>query len=286
MRLRFWVFGLTFVTAGLAADLKPETLAAWDQYIKLSDAAMQARLQPGKPFLWIDEAPGRRGKLRAGEILVSSVGAQGPKQVPSGLIHHWIGAAFFPNANIGDVFGVVRNYSHYKDYYNPIVIESRSIRKTPDVDRFSVLLMNKSLLLKFAIENESESSYVQAGAGRWYSFVTAVRLQEIEDYGQPSQRKLPSGEGSGYIWRLHTITRYEESDGGVYIEIEAMALSRDVPSSVRWMVDPIVRRVSKGALVTSLRQTVDAVSFSSQVKVQRPLAIPQLASGFLELPQH
>ncbi len=267
-----------------AAELSPETLTAWDRYIQSADAAMQARLRPGNAFLWVDEAPERRRKLRGGEILVTSAGEQNPKQVPSGLIHHWIGAAFFPNATLDDVLGVVRDYAHYKDYYSPNVVDSRAIRQAPEADRFSTLLMNKALFLKFAIESECESSYAQAGTGRWYSIATSVRVQEIEDYGQAGEHKLPSGEGSGYIWKLHSVTRFEEDDGGVYVEIEAMALSRDVPAAVRWVVDPIVRRVSKGAMITSLRQTLGAVSSQGQVTAARPVTIARPALGFLQSP--
>lgn len=269
------------MTNAYAADLKPETVAAWNQYVESSDAAMLARLQPGKPFLWIDDAPGRRGKVHSGAILVSGVGAQNPKQVPSGLIHHWIGAVFLPNATVDEVLGVVRDYAHYKDYYTPIVLNSHSIQQTSGADRFSVVMMNKALFVKIAFESECESSYIQAGTGKWYSIAKAVRLQEIDNYGRPSERKLPSGEGSGYIWKLHTITRYEESDGGVYLEIEAIALSRDIPASVRWVADPIVRRISKGAMVTSLRQTMDAVCRSSDVAARQPPDMPKLSSGFL-----
>jgi hypothetical protein len=38
-----------------------------------------------------------------------------------------------------------------------------------------------------------------------------------------------------------------------------MALSRDIPVAFRWVADPIVRRVSKNSLLTSLRQMQDAV---------------------------
>ena len=37
---------------------------------------------------------------------------------------------------------------------------------------------------------------------------------------------------------------YEAVDGGVYVETEAMELSRDIPAARRWMVGPIVRRVA------------------------------------------
>jgi hypothetical protein len=272
---------LTLAPVVHAADLKPETLTAWDQYVRSADAAMQTRLQPGHPFLWIDEAQDRRQRLRAGEILVTSVGEQSPSRVPSGLIHHWLGAAFFPNAKLDDVLGVVRDYAHYKDYYNPTVVDSHMIGQTASVDRFSMLLTNQALLTRTTIETEYESCFAQAGSHKSYNIANAIRVQEIEDYGQAGERRLPADEGSGYIWRLHNITRYEEADGGVYLEIEALALSRDIPAAVRWVVDPIVRRVSKSAVVTSLRQTMGAVSSSGQTAAGRSAAIPSSASGFL-----
>jgi hypothetical protein len=70
---------------------------------------------------------------------------------------------------------------------------------------------------------------------------------------------MPEGQGGGYIWKLYSIGRLAERDGGVYIEIEAVALSRDIPAALRFIVDPIVRSVSRSALVTSLTQTEEAV---------------------------
>jgi hypothetical protein len=43
------------------------------------------------------------------------------------------------------------------------------------------------------------------------------------------------------------------------IQFEALVLSRDVPAALRWMVDPIVRRVSRESIQLSLQQTRDAV---------------------------
>ena len=58
---------------------------------------------------------------------------------------------------------------------------------------------------------------------------------------------------------LYSFSRFEERDGGVYVEMEAIALSRDIPFSVRWMVEPIVRKVSRSSILTSLQQTSEAV---------------------------
>jgi len=37
----------------------------------------------------------------------------------------------------------------------------------------------------------------------------------------PIRNKLPTDEGHGYIWRLYSLTKFEERDGGVYIEVES-----------------------------------------------------------------
>jgi hypothetical protein len=248
------------VAVSQAAELKEETLKAWNEYVRATNSHMQERLQPGKQFLWIDEAPDRRSQTRGGEILVFGVGTHNPKRVPSGLIHHWIGAAFIPNTKLDDVFGVVRDYSRYKEFYKPAVIDSKPVSQVGTHDNFSILLLNKAVLRRTALESEYESSYFQIDAKRWYGVVSATRMQEIDDYGESGEHKLPLDEGGGYIWRLYSISRFEEHDGGVYVELEAIALSRDIPFSFRWIVDPIVRRVSRDAIVTSLRQTSNAAS--------------------------
>lgn len=288
MKRRFWIFSLALVPMVRAAELTPETLSAWERYIQSADAAMRARAEPGHPFLWMDEASDRRQRVRAGEILVTGVGDRNPKKAGSGLIHHWMGAVFFPHARLEDVLGVLRDYAHYKDYYNPTVVDSKTIAETPSADRFSMLLVNQSFFQTKALESEYTSSYTSVGSHRGYSFATTLRLCEVEDYGQSSERELPPDEGSGYVWRLHTITRYEEADGGVYVEMEAMALSRDIPGALRWLVDPIVRRLSKGAMVTSLRQTLDAVSGKTQTAKTPapPMATPSFGLGILPLSSH
>lgn len=242
-----------------SAELQPKTLHAWDDYVRTANAEMQMRLAPGGHFLWLDENPDRLAKVRNGEIVVAPAGPHIPKRVPGGLIHDWIGAAFIPNTSIRDVLGVVRDYVRYSDFYRPTVIDSKTIVHGNMDDRFSMLLMNKGLFLKTALDGDYETSYFQVDDRRWYSIAHTTRLREIEGYGGPGEHELAEDEGSGLIWRLSSITRLEERDGGVYVELEALALSRDIPVSLRWLVDPIVRRVSRDSLITSLRQTGNAV---------------------------
>jgi hypothetical protein len=128
-----------------------------------------------------------------------------------------------------------------------------------NADRFSMLLMQKVLFVTAATKGEYETRYVQVDAKRWYSISKSTRLQSIENFGQPDMRELPPDHGPGYVWRLFTFTKFEESDGGVFIELEAVGLSRDVPMLVRWLVDPIVEHLPKNSLEATLDETRTAV---------------------------
>src|SRR6202051_5122171 len=109
-----------------AATLKAETKEAWDTYLQAANAAMQARLQPGAHFLWLDDEPGRAESIRTKGAYISPVDPHIPKRVPSGLIHDWLGVGFVPNVTIEDILRIVRDYDRYKDTYRPGVVDSIS----------------------------------------------------------------------------------------------------------------------------------------------------------------
>jgi len=281
--LRIYIGVLLLLTSpAYSATLRQESIQAWDRYVAAADGKMKARTQENATFLWVDESPVRLHRVQSGEMVVSETVSGGSKKAPSALIHDWIGAAFIPGAKIDDVVSVLRNYNAYREYYRPNVVSSRTLAQDSLNDRFAVLLVNQSLALKTAVEAECQASYTQVNDTRWYGTTYSTRIQEIEDLGRSAERRLAAGEGVGYLWRLASITRFEERDGGVYFEVEAMALSRDVPLSLRFVVDPIVRRVSKNSLAESLRQTGKAVNESlamnnGAVKVanERKRAAPQ-----------
>ncbi len=250
---------IVFPVEARAATLKPETITAWNEYLQTADANLRDRVRPGGSFLWTLEDPERAAKVRGGEIVVAPAPGENPTKVPGGLIHHWMGAVFLPNFKLSDVLDVTRDYDHYKEFYRHSVIESKVIARSDRGDRFSMLLMNKTFFMKTALDADYEATNVHFDDHRFYSMSTTTRVQEVEDFGQPGEYRKPDGQGSGYIWRLHSIARLEQRDQGVYVELEAVALSRDVPAALRFVVDPIVRRISRNSLLLSLQQTEQAV---------------------------
>lgn len=260
-RALIWVFVLTICTAGFsnAAELTPQALEVWNRYIRTVDSGMQARLDKGHAFLWADEAPERGERLRQGDILASPVEGHGWEAVPGGLIHHWIGAVFIPNAGIEDVLAVVHDYGEYKQIYKPTVVQSRVLNYSETQQNFSMLWLRKVLFVTAAISTDYQSRDFHLDGKKCYNVTASTRVQEVQKYGRSDQHLLPPDEGDGFIWRIYGIARYAERDGGVYVELEALALTRDIPASLRWMVAPVVTRLSRSSIVTTLQQTRAAV---------------------------
>jgi hypothetical protein len=242
-----------------AIELEPATLQAWDGYIGAADAGMQARRDGRQPFLWADEAADRRARLRRGEILVAPASGRGTRGAPHGLIHDWIGAVFIPNATVAGFLAVAHDYGSYKEFYKPLVADSKLLACTENDHRYSMVWQRRVLFVNAAIAGQYQARDFAVDERRGYSITSTTRLQEIADYGHSDERLLPPGQGDGFIWRMHSIVRYEERDGGLYLEMEAIALTRDIPASLCWVVKPVVNHLSIDSLTTSLRETRDAV---------------------------
>ena len=251
-----------------AVELQRTTVDAWREYVRGAAARMQARLNGNRPFLWMDEAPDRALRVQRGETVVAPLVGHGTCTVPNGLIHDWIGAVFVPNATIDRLLGVVHDYDRYKNVYKPVVVDSQSLDAGKAEQDFSMVWQRHVLFVTAAMRGRYRAHDVMVDAHRGYSVVETTSLQQIEEYGRPGEHLLPPDTGLGFIWRIHSISRYEERDGGVYLEIEAMVLSRDIPSSLRWMVNPVVNHLSVNSLTTTLQQTREAVG-SRQVAEQR-----------------
>jgi hypothetical protein len=249
----------SFAVPLAAGDLNPMTIKAWDAYLKETAAHNRQRGVNGQPFLWIDESPDRVARVRRGEVVIAPANGRGTEDVFNGLIHHWIGAIFLPEATIGSLRAAIHDYDHYKQIYHPAVMDSRSVECAGDNQEFTMVWQRHVLFVNAALAARYRAHDVTLDAHRGYNVADATEVRQIESYGRPDQRLLPPDTGSGFLWRIHSLARYEERDGGVYLEVEAIALTRDIPAGLSWLVSPVVNHLSVNSLTATLRQTRDAV---------------------------
>jgi len=246
-------------TISRATELKEETLKVWEEYVHATNLRMERRLRGDSPFLWIDEVPERAQRVRSGQIVVAPVDNSSSQKVPHGLIHDWVGAVFIPQATIEDVFAVVNDYDRYQEIYKPAVIDSKLLESAGSQRKFSMVMIQRALSVTAAVDGEYQSGCFKLDRGRWYCISYSTCLREIKNFSQANERELPPDQGNGYVWRLYSITKFQQRDGGVYAELQAIGLSRDIPVEIRWLVKPIVERLPKNALSLTLEQTRNSV---------------------------
>ena len=245
----------------MAVQCKAETAAAFDRYIGDAERRMRTELNGG-PFLFVDALPEKEraeayAQLRGGTVLVRQLNtkAEGhPIEVPDGLIHDWIGALFVPNASLAQALSTAQDYDDYQNIYKPDVRRSKLLEQ--DGDKFKVFLQfYRKSLITVVINADFDITYERFGTDRVVSGSHSTRLAEVEILGQGEERELLMDEGHGYLWRLNSYWRLEEKDGGVYIQLESIGLSRGVPAILSWLVNPLLKSIPRGVLTNLLSAT-------------------------------
>jgi hypothetical protein len=192
-----------------------------------------------------------------------------------------MGAVFIPNTTMDAVFTTLSDYNSYNKFYGPSVIDAKLREVTGSSRKFSLVLAEKVPFVTAAIASEYTSQTFQVDDHHRYTVTYSTRIQQIDDYGKAGQHVLPADRGAGYIWRLYSIEKFEERDGGVYAELEAIALSRNIPFELQWLVRPILQHMPRNSMVGTLSKTRQAVSTSggSNAPELAKLASPGADSG-------
>jgi hypothetical protein len=240
-------------------QLAPATLDAFREYVRDAEAVMRPTLQPAGQFLWCEESPKREQQVLKGEIEAQHWAAAKPAAVPHGLIHDWIGAAFAPEATITQTLAMVQDYDNHKNIYKPEVVDSKLLNRHGNKFHIYLRLLKKRIIT-VVLDTDHEVRYQEFGPTRWFCCSYTTRIAEVEDAGTPKELVLPPDTGYGFMWRLYSYWRFEEKDGGVFLECRAMSLSRDIPLGLGWIIEPIVRKLPRESLVNTLAATKNALA--------------------------
>jgi hypothetical protein len=248
------------------AHLKTATIEAFERYVRLTDARNESELKRGTGLLWVYALPdGQRdvayANLKRGEIELQQLHTldQGaPIACPGGMIHHWVGLVFIPGAKVADVLKILEDYNHHSVYYAPDVERSRV--ESHEGNFYRVFLrFRRHKVITVVLDTEHEVHYFRDAPGRAHSRSSAVRISEVENPGEPDEREKPPGDDGGFLWRMETWWRIEESDGGVYVQSEVASLTRSIPTGLGWLIGPFVSSVPKESLTFTLEATRKAV---------------------------
>ena len=235
-------------------QLNPPTLAAFDAYIHHAETEMQQTLRKSGSFLWSDLDPERAGQVRAGQVVAQFWSGRGPVKVPAGLIHDWIAAAFVPESTIQNIFAVIQDYDNHKNIYQPEVLDSKLIARHDDDFQIHLRLLKKKIIT-VVLDTDHEVHYRSVAPTRWLCSSRTTRISEVENPGTSHERVLQPDTGYGFLWRLYSYWRFEQRDAGVVVECRAISLTRNVPLGLGWAIEPIIQKLPKESLITTLEAT-------------------------------
>ena len=161
-----------------AAELKDETVAAWNRYIEATEQRIAEELADGDRFLVLDfgeDPDAARERLLAGEVRVEKMetrAADGKRiRVPKGTIHHWRGSVLIPDVALEDVLHGLIVAIDPADLQDDVV-ESRVIER--DGDRLHLFLrIRRRQLVTADYNTEHVAVYTRHGPDSASSRTTA-----------------------------------------------------------------------------------------------------------------
>jgi hypothetical protein len=251
--------GLPAVVAGCGAmaERPAAAVAAFNMYT----AALELRLdrQHGAVNGFIAGADAQSEmRLRRGEPIVERISPPAEVQVPGALLHRWRGTAFAPGAKATDFEQVIKDFNAYPQTFAPQVVRASVLAQEGDRMQASMRVRQKHGIT-VVMDSTYDVSFGRFDAKHGWSVSKSTRISEIGSPGTPSEHALSSSEDHGFLWRLNTYWSYEERDGGLYMQIETVSLSRSIPTGLGWVVGPFVESVPRESLEFTLRAVCNAL---------------------------
>ena len=249
-------------------ELKPATVEAFNRYVQLTEARIKGEVSAPEKFLYVDGLPPERrsqalAALQRGEVLMERLRTTDrPGQTidaPGGLIHHWLGVVFVPGATLQQTLALMEDYNHHQDVYGPEVVRSRLLNRQ-DNDFKIFYRLRKKKVITVTLDTNHDVHYFPVDSKRWYSRSYSTRIAEVVDADKPNEREKPPGHDGGFLWRINSYWKFEEKDGGVYIECESISLTRDIPTGLGWLIKPFVTGIPKDSLRMTMGSTRAALA--------------------------
>lgn len=250
---------LTLLCLALAAptrgsELKQKTADAFERYVERTEMRIRSEEADPAHFLYFDSLPPEQkqsvlDRLHEGQVVVQQMHTKDGKEieVPDGLVHHWLAVGFLPGVTREQALQLAHDYAQQAKIYAPD-LQKEELVSHNDAHDVVACRFYRQAIVTVVYNVNFDIDYFVADSSRAYSWSHSVRIAEVQNSGKPDEKEMPVGKDHGYLWRLNLYTSYLEKDGGVYVQIEFLALSRTVPLIFAWLVNPYMRSVPRDYL--------------------------------------
>jgi hypothetical protein len=198
-------------------------------------------------------------RLLRGELIVEQLSPTDGGALPGALLHHWRGTAFVPGATTTDFEQLMRDFEDYPRQFSPQVLRASVVVTQRDGLLQASMRVRQEHVITVVMDTVYDIRYGRLDAQHGYSSSRSTRISEIDAAGTSKERVLSAAEEHGFLWRLNTYWSYEERDGGLYMQVESVSLTRSIPTGLGWVVRPFVGSVPRESLEFTLRATRDAL---------------------------
>ena len=250
-----------FVAASACAQGEPPAAAesAFTTYVGSLESRLARQHRSADGFLAAPAAdPQRDVRLRRGDLVIEELTGEGGFGLPGALLHHWRGTAFVDGVKAADFERVMRDFDSYPRRFSPQVLRAEVVLRQGDRLEASMRVEQRHIIT-VVMDTVYDVSFGRLDARHGYSTSRSTRISEIASPGTASEHALPAGEEHGFLWRQNTYWSYEERNGGLYMQIESVSLSRSIPTGLGWVVRPFVESVPRDSLEFTLRSTCKAL---------------------------
>jgi hypothetical protein len=197
-------------------------------------------------------------RVRREEPIIEQLTPPTGADLSGALLHHWRGTTFVPGAKAADFEQLLRDFNAYPQYFSPQVLQSRVLTRQDDHLQ-ALMRVRQKHVITVVMDTTYDVTFGRLDAQHAYSTSRSTRTSEIDSPGTDRERALNSSEEHGFLWRLNTYWSYEERDGGLYIQIESISLSRSIPLGLGWALRPYVESVPRESLEFTLRSARNAI---------------------------
>ena len=241
-------------------DLKPHTLAAFDRYVRLTEARISGELSGTASFLWIDrQAPavrsGHLASLKRGEVVSERLETRDgnrESEVNDGLIHHWIGTVLLPGVTVDRARQFVQQYERYPALFTPTIQRARIASRTGDTFNVQMRTWAEKMTVTVVIDADYVIDYRTIDSSRFHSKSIAGKMYLVGAPGAADEKRVPVERTDGWLWRLNTYCSFETVREGTIEQCESVSLTRGIPWAVRWIVKPFVSGIPRETLAFTL----------------------------------
>lgn len=248
--------GLCFGQGLCRADQPaPAAVATYEAYVGAVEARLEKQHESDTGFLGPALSdPNTVSCLLAGQLVVEQLTGPDGAHLPGAMLHHWRATAFVPGAMAEAFDRLMRDFNAWPQIYAPEVLAARVLAQQGDGYRI-VMRVRQRHVLTVVMDTSYDVAFGHLDPQHRFNTSRSTEISELDSSGHA----LSPADEHGFLWRQNSYWSCEERDGGVYLQIESISLTRSIPTGLGWAVGPFVKSVPRESLEFTLRATGKAL---------------------------